>query len=91
LNMGAPTTCATGPSAAPSDPTPMEAATLCAHVCAGCHSADLPVEKPAQMEAATLCAHVCADFRYDAERNVLVIIGVPQRYYNYSLEIMQDV
>jgi carotenoid cleavage dioxygenase-like enzyme len=28
--------------------------------------------------------------RYDTERNVLVIIGVSQRYYNYSLEIMQD-
>lgn len=35
--------------------------------------------------------HVLAHSRYDAERNVLVIIGVPQRYYNYSLEIMQDV
>ena len=32
--------------------------------------------------------HVLAHSRYDAERNVLVIIGVRQRYYNYSLEIM---
>ena len=34
---------------------------------------------------------VLAHSRYDAERNVFVIIGVSQRYYNFSLEIMQDV